>query len=180
MKTRKTIIPPKSYTNNLLPADYTDSFDCEFHYPFEITSDKILIDLWTIRPQWIEQLFKLRNIVVKPFGLKTGDKDDGNEIERCINTGQSSGLVSLTTKSPTETILCLEDKHLRAHISVIVEEKNNGIKNVNITTVVKFHYWLGKLYFTLICPFHLIIVPQLLKYTLKRMIKNRTSKPSQQ
>lgn len=35
MKTKRTVIPRKSLTNNLLPADYTDSFDCEFNYPDE-------------------------------------------------------------------------------------------------------------------------------------------------
>ena len=70
MKVRNSSIPPDSLVNKYLPAKYSDSCECEIISDKEITADDIQISLWTDMPDWVNHLFKLRNLLVKPFGLK--------------------------------------------------------------------------------------------------------------
>ncbi|MCD7963643.1 MAG: DUF2867 domain-containing protein [Rikenellaceae bacterium] len=69
----------------------------------------------------IKTLFNIRNTLVKPFGIRTENNFDPKAVENCIRHGEACGLFSVTGKSPCETVLCLDDKHLTAFISVYME-----------------------------------------------------------
>ena len=169
MKVRNSSIPPDSLINKYLPANYSDSFECEIISDKEITADDIQISLWTDMPDWVNQLFKLRNLLVKPFGLKGGE-DKIQDFKESIRSGGSCGFAAVPDKSPQETIVRLDDKHLCAYLSVHIENLEENRKKVRIITVVHFHYWLGYVYFYTICPFHYLVVMNILKYTLKKFI----------
>lgn len=170
MKVKKSNIPDDSLVSKYLPANYSDSFECEIPAAANLTPDDIQIAFWTKMPQWVEALFKLRNAIVKPFGLKSGD-GDVEEFRKCIRTGGSCKFASVPDKSPLETVVCLDDKHLKAFLSIHIEKADIDRKIVRSITVVHFHNWLGYFYFYTIAPFHYVIVRNMLKYTLKRLYK---------
>jgi len=170
MKVRKTDIPEGSILKECLPANYTDAFSCKFRTGRQLTPDEIMLSFWTVMPKWVGILFKLRNILVKPFGLETNHDQKNEMLRECIVKGTSNGFISLAGKSPDETVLLLSDKHLDAYISVYLEDLGANTKNVTLTTLVRFHYWLGYVYFYTICPFHFIVVRSILKSTIKRLI----------
>lgn len=170
MQVRKTTVPKQSLLHKYMPANYIDAFSCEFKTEKQLTPDEIMISFWTVMPPWVEVLFKLRNILVKPFGLETGQDEKNEMLRECITKGTSKGMISLAGKSPEETVLLLSDKHLNAYVSVYLEEPDKDRKNVTVTTLVRFHYWLGYVYFYTICPFHHLVVRSVLKSTIKRLI----------
>ena len=107
MKVKNSTIPADSLINKYLPANYSDAFECEITTEKEITADDILISLWTDMPDWVNKLFKLRNLLVKPFGLQAGEKEKP-DIERCIRTGEKTNhptkpLCSWTTNTSVLT-----------------------------------------------------------------------------
>ncbi len=171
MKVKKTNIPSGSALDKYQPANYTDAFEYEFVSDKPLTPDDIQIAFWTVMPEWVNKLFKLRNTLVKPFGLKTDNQRRDAILKDCIVTGSSYEMISIPDKSEEETILKLSDKHLDAYISVYLEDMGTDRKRVTATTLVHFHNTLGYAYFYAICPFHHLIVRSMLKSTIDRMIQ---------
>ena len=81
------------------------------------------------------------------------------------------GLFTVFHKDENEVVLGEDDKHLNFRISLYKAESLRGkdTKSLTISTTVKFHNWLGRLYFMPVKPFHRLIVPRMLKGILKQM-----------
>lgn len=164
------IIPQDSLLLKYLPVNYSDIYTCNIESNTVVTPDDIMTSFWTDMPKWVNNLFKLRNTLVKPFGLKTDNEKDFQQLEECIRTGGNFGFISVSDKSPHETVLCLTDKHLTAYLSVYVENSNEK-NEVSLITLVNSHNKLGYIYFYTIYPFHHIVVRKMLKSTLKKLLK---------
>ncbi len=169
MKIRKTQISKTDLINQYLPANYTECLQCNFSSTQKITAYDIMVAFWTAPPQWVDSLFKLRDILVKPFGIQGGNEGSRQELEKSIRTGGTSKFMSIAAKSGEETILCANDKHLVMYLSIKIEELNESDKQVTASTLVKFHNLLGRAYFFIIYPFHCIIVKTMLKSVLKKL-----------
>lgn len=167
MKVSKGKIPSPSLVSKYLPVNYSDVYVCAMPGAKNVAPDDILISIWTVMPGWVNKLFKIRNFIVKPFGLKS-DEGDMSKIEECIRTGGSYSIVSVPDKSENETILCLTDKHLTAYLSVHIDSIAEE-KIVSMTTLVNFHNKLGYIYFYTIYPFHHLVVKSMLKNTIRRL-----------
>lgn len=168
MKVIRSEIPQGSLILNYLPANHTDVYECTITDYKNITPDDIQVAFWTVQPGWLKTLFTIRNGIVRFFGLKT-DKSDSSEFERCIRAGSNYTFTSIPAKSANETVMCLQDKHLTAYLSVYIKNIGENKRTVYITTLVHFHYWLGYAYFNIIRPFHHIVVKKMMKQTLTRL-----------
>ncbi len=166
MKIKKIEIPQDILINYYLPSDYSDAFECTFTTLKEISPDEVQIAFWTTMPPVVKWLFKLRNILVKPFKLESGTKIE--ELKECIQNGKSTPFVSIVEKTKDETILQMRDKHLNFYLSVKISNKENNNKSIIATTVVNFNNKLGKCYFFIISPFHDILVRMTLKYIVRK------------
>lgn len=169
MKIRKAQILQTDLIYKYLPANFTECLQCTFTGKQKVTADDIMVNFWTVSPKWVDKLFKLRDILVKPFGIKGGNKPNNQELEKSIRTGGTYGFMSISAKSEQETILCANDKHLVMYLSIKVEELNEADKKVTATTLVNFHNLLGRAYFFCIYPFHCIIVKAMLKSVLNKL-----------
>lgn len=165
---RKSEIPKQSLVNNYLPANYSDAYECIIESNENITPDDLQIAFWTKMPKWIERLFKLRNAIVKPFGLKSDD-NDSEKLKECIRTGKEYGIASVAAKSADETVVCLNDKHLKAYMSVYIDKVDDNKKRISVSTVVHFHNKLGYVYFYAIVPFHGLVVRGQIKHVLRTL-----------
>lgn len=161
MKAYKTTIPDNSLITAYLPCDFADAFAVDLPSPISLTADDIQIRFWTDMPAWVDFLMKLRNIMVRPFGLK-GTENSVEEFRNAIRTGSNCGGMTMVKKSENETLIKLDDKHLAAYISVLVESER-----VSVITAVHFNNAMGRVYIAIIKPFHKILV----KSTLKRAVK---------
>ena len=170
MKTKKQPISENTLAFQYLPANYSDSFECRFTSTKEITADDVLISFWTNFPKWVEFLFKLRNVLVKPFKIESDKSIDklSQSIKECISEGKAFDFMSVVSKSENETILCVDDKHLKFYISVLVDKDAKHNQSITASTIVKYHNFLGRCYFIVISPFHNIIVKNMIKYIVKK------------
>ncbi|SEL71975.1 Protein of unknown function [Aquimarina amphilecti] len=173
MKVEKVNLPE---TSLLLKNeyDYSDSFISEF-IDKEDTIDILVVTkaFFSTSPKWIEKLFLLRNKIVAIFGLKTGDslekrKETLNNFRGDI--GDKVGIFKVFDKSENEIILGEDDMHLNFRVSLLLDSKPNSSKNLTISTIVNFNNWFGKLYFLPVKPFHKLIVPTMLKSTIRGSI----------
>ena len=170
MKIDKITIEENSLVNNFFPADYADAFGCVVSTSKSIEPEKILLDMWNHQPRWIRFLFKLRDILVKPLGLKTRNKTlyTQKSFENAIFNGKDFFTMKVPIKNENEIVLQLTDKHLTAELSIysnlIAEDK----LKIVCATLVHYHNKLGVFYFFVIKPFHKIIVKAVLKSALNK------------
>lgn len=171
MKSYKTDIPTDSLTQEYLPANYTDAFACEVTGAQKLSADDMMISFWTVVPDWVDALFKVRNLLVRPFGLETGETDNYIEkFEEIIRAGKgSNGIMPVVAKSDNETVVLLSDKHLDAYMSVYTTSRDDS-QTVVVLTLVHYKNIFGKVYFFFIRPFHTVIVKSILQNTLKRLL----------
>ncbi|MFP3834024.1 DUF2867 domain-containing protein [Chryseobacterium sp. SIMBA_028] len=169
MNIKKIELPAKSVlSKGKGNFDYIDSFEGEL----EDTGHSIDIAevgkaFFTSGPKWGKKMFAFRNKVVSLFGLKTGMEADSAKVSESFTyeVGERIGLFKIFNKTNNEIILGEDDKHLDFRISLLFD-KNKDQRNVDlltISTTVKYHNWLGMLYFLPVRPFHKLIVPAMLK-----------------
>lgn len=153
-------------------ADYVDTYFVSYNSKAIPSADDLQVGFWFDMPKIAIILLKIRNTLVKPFGLHTDFKDKLEKGEKCIRYGENTDFFSLHQKSDNETIVLLKDKHLDAYFSIIVNPINCvSSHNIEVyfTTKVFFKSVFGKLYFLIIYPFHCL----LLKIMIKRLIKKK-------
>jgi hypothetical protein len=111
-------------------------------------------------PAWINGLLRLRNCVVAPFGLQTGQLEIGPSAARV-------GIFPLLSQSDRQIVMGLDDRHLDFRLRVDVADLGQGQQCVTATTVVKTHNLAGRIYLRVILPFHRIIVKTMLAQALR-------------
>ncbi len=103
-------------------------------------------------------------LIVKLFGLKTGIRkrkgEAGHSTDHSLQN--SFGEISIIIRNENEIVMGDDDRHLYYRLSVL--KRGTGKYNeICLTTVVRFHNTWGRAYFTMIKPFHKIIVRYMLK-----------------
>jgi hypothetical protein len=89
-------------------------------------------------PGWADALLRLRNALVRPFGLKTGEPDRPI-FPTCLETED-------------ELILGTDDRHLNFRIGLIRQDGR-----MFMSTWVHPHNLWGRAYLRLVMPFHILI-----------------------
>jgi hypothetical protein len=103
-------------------------------------------------PSWIGRLIGLRNLLVKPFGLKTSGENEPSN-------GAVIGLFPVLSETPDRLVAGFDDRHLDFRVIVDVAAG----EHVTATTLVKTHNLLGRLYLAIVLPFHRVIVRSMLR-----------------
>jgi Protein of unknown function (DUF2867) len=109
-------------------------------------------------PAWIDGAMRLRNRLVSLLGLKDlGGLSTVNPSKNAseYKPGDRVGIFTLLSTSETEVLLGDSDKHLDVIVSVHRQQSTSGDQAVvTVTTVVKVHNWLGRLYMVPVRPAH--------------------------
>ena len=165
MKKVKEEATPSSYLEAKLldQIDFSDTFSTTNH---KNTLEETTNFIFNNTPKWIDQLFVIRNKIVKLFGLKTGIPADYNEEFR---VGGYIAFFKIFSIANNEIILGANDSHL--NFRAVVANSNETDFNIKVVTLVEYNNTKGKIYMNLIKPFHRIIV--------KRMVKNAFNKNEQ-
>ena len=149
---RVRAVPPPA--NGLLAApvpDVADSFTVAL--PPGASTD---LEVWRRRlfaspPAIIGRLLRLRDLLVRPLGLRTASGDDPLEGFPVLGRGED------------EVLMGLDDRHLDFRVSLRLLRSGGAAEFLQLTTTVVFHGGLGRLYFALVRPFHRRIVPAMLR-----------------
>lgn len=170
MDVKKVHIPDDMLIKQYLPADYTDAFQCQIVSDTIVNADDVQVAFWTDSPRWVDALMLLRDRIVRIFGIQGGMSEGSKEkFIDCIRSGGTYRYINVPVKSENETILCLNDKHLKAYVSVRVTTQEANIYLVQIGTAVFFHNLLGRIYFLIIFPLHCLVVPRTLRHALRQL-----------
>jgi hypothetical protein len=106
-------------------------------------------------PRWIERLLALRNFLVAPFGLK-------KPVPTGNGAADTIGIFPVVSETPGRLVAGLNDKHLDFRVVVDITTSSHG-QRVTATTLVLTHNLLGRVYLTIILPFHRLVVRALLR-----------------
>jgi hypothetical protein len=112
-------------------------------------------------PAWVDSCMRLRNRLVRPFGLKNlGDLATLQPARSAgaYQVGDRVGIFTLFEHHPDELLLGDRDRHLDVTLSV---HQAGGV--VTLTTVVHIHGLLGRLYMLPVAPMHHLIAPAVLR-----------------
>lgn len=155
-------IPDNSIiSNGFGKADYCDSYKVCIQTMDNI--DRITSNVFKI-PKWVDYLLRIRNSVVKLFGLKTGNKNDFNLADH-YPIGSKAVYFTVIDRNDNEIVMAENDKHLNFRTSVLITKQEVN-STIYLTTIVKFNNIWGRIYFLPVKPFHRIIIKSLLKRTL--------------
>lgn len=153
-------IPEKSIIlNGFGKIDYRDTYKIQIT-THDFTIDKITTDIFTM-PSKFDHLMKLRNRIVKIFGLKTGDMEDPAN-EPLYVRGSKLAYFTVSDRNESEIVMAEDDKHLNFRTSVLVE-KGTDASSVYLSTIVQFNNFFGWLYFLPVKPFHRIMIQSILR-----------------
>ena len=112
-------------------------------------------------PPWINGLMALRNRITGLFGLKAGVRPPASAAHGSV------GIFPVLAESPEEMLMGLDDRHLDFRVAVTVQPAAAGAQQITVTTVVHTHNLLGRIYLTVIMPFHRLIARSMLDRAAK-------------
>lgn len=145
----------------LLPkVDFTDVFSTTNH---KNSIEEICHLIFNSPPKWITTLFEIRNSLVKLIGLKTAppkDYTDSFKVDGYVS------FFKIYSIAEHEVIMGANDSHL--NFRAIVLNSKEECYNIKVITLVEYNNLTGKIYMTIVKPFHRIVV--------KRMVSNAFTK----
>jgi len=114
---------------------------------------------------WVAALMRLRDTMVRGFGIKTAASMRAALGEN-HGTGGRIGIFRIYHRDESEIVLGEDDRHLDFRLSVLVQRngrQESGGATLVVSSVVKCHNRLGCAYLALVAPFHRLIVPATLR-----------------
>ncbi|MCW4116518.1 DUF2867 domain-containing protein [Aurantimonas sp. MSK8Z-1] len=107
-------------------------------------------------PPLFQALLSIRDLVVRPFGLRTS-------VAMRKAAGDRIDFFPILSVDDREMILGEDDRHLDVRISLLLLQGTNGRDRLVATTAVRCHNRLGRLYLAAIKPFHRLVVRSCLR-----------------
>lgn len=147
--------------------DFADFYMVKFPNRTLNTVDRLGRICLSYEPLFVSILLKFRDFLVKPFGLKTGNKQS---LPSLLYYEKGSVLVYFHVLQRDENTIVLEEKDKHLNFRILLRLEKNEAKNelaFKISTLVHINNILGRLYFFPVKPIHGIIM----KSTIKRLIK---------
>jgi len=150
----REVIPSVDCKTLLAGADFADAYRVAIDGT-RVNARRAAEKMFARGPQWAEALLALRNMLVRPFGLKTsgeGEPAPGGVI----------GLFPVISETSERLVAGFNDRHLDFRVVVDVAPSAGG-QEITATTLVKTHNWLGRIYLAIVLPFHRPIVRNMLR-----------------
>ena len=115
-------------------------------------------------PIWISVLMRMRNFIVRIFGLQTASNLTEYTIQpdEMLTAGGKIGFFKIEHMDDNEIVVTANDRHLNSSFSLFLSE-DEGCKTVFVTSVVATKEKFGDIYMFVIAPFHRLIVKKLLR-----------------
>ena len=141
-------------------GDFLDSQIAPLPDPSLVAADLAVLTIFAM-PRWVMILLGVRNALLRPFGLKTGDEMGfAPPTREDIAAGRYEGIFGVKAVDEEEVVLGDDDRHLDFRVSVL---KTRAPENhVAISTWVHPHNIWGRLYLVAVYPFHKLIVWRML------------------
>lgn len=161
---REVALPaaPALITGAFPRIDYADAYCLPLPPRPNYTPEALARAVFNISLPWIDALGALRDVLVRPFGLKIAA-----DMEK--PAAQDDGLIfKVIEQSAREILMGEDDRHLDFRVSVLLDETAPQPQAI-VSTVVRYNNWLGRAYFIPVRFFHRLIVLTVLKMADRRM-----------
>lgn len=160
MKVKVETTPKTEGIKTALPKiDFTDTFSTTNH---EDNLGRIASLVFATMPKWVQVLMKTRNTIVRIFGLKTEKPAD---FHADFKVGGYIGFFQIFSIESKEIMLGADDKHLNFRVSIYNSDEEQF--NIKMSTLVQYNNLFGRVYMTIIKPFHHIVVKIMVKQAYK-------------
>lgn len=147
-------VPPASMLVGIYPETHlVDAFAAPLPPDVHRDAETLARFVFAQQAPWMKALMRTRDVIVKPFGLKTA-----KELEQGPSASRV-GIFKIYQRRQGEVLLGEDDTHLDFRLSVLLDETQEGKPKLVISSVVHCHNALGKTYLAFIAPFHRRIVP---------------------
>lgn len=151
-KIEQSDLPPASQLRGLYGrADFADAFSVNLPEGACHDAEALSRHVFAGQPAWIGMLLRFRDILVRPFGLKT-------TVDLKEKGGDRISLFRVFERYDDEIVLGEDDTHLDFRVSVLVQPSSHGRSRLTATTLVFYNRPLGRAYITVIAPFHRVVV----------------------
>jgi hypothetical protein len=146
-------------------SNYEDGIYIELSSLQDYSIDYLTTAFFISLPKWLNSLLKLRNILVKPFGLNTDSPTEIKSIasDKKYELGENAVFFKIIKRNENELVMSEEDKHLNFRTSVLKLDQNDSTTKIYSITIVRYNNTFGKVYFFFVKPFHKLIIRTLLK-----------------
>ena len=140
-----TSLPVDPAAAALLPGcDFADAFGITV--PQRVEAPAVAALAFATPPGWVSALMDIRNGIMGRLGYKTARLRSGFPVLRSASD---------------EVLMGLDDGHLDFRAVVRVDAVTGGSR-ITLTTLVRRHNTLGRIYLAAIMPFHKLIVRSML------------------
>lgn len=148
------VIKMRNDANNAF--DYADHVTETLRHSQRMTARALFELIFVCYPKPAAWLLAFRDRLVKSFGLKTG-----NHFEKMM-----------LSETAQRIVLGQEDKHLDFYVVLECSTPMGSWQDIRVSTYVKYHNIMGRLYFGGIRPFHVLLVKRLVKRAARLWMKN--------
>ncbi len=160
-----TTVPADSALQpSLAESDFYDAYEAPL--PLEaatLSPTEIFLHASRTTPRWIDTLMRIRNRVVRLFGLKDVGAIGANaKAPEAYQVGDRIGIFSIFGKTEDELVLGIDDRHLDVRVSVM-KSYRNGLPYFVVSTVVQIHNLLGRLYMMPVGRIHPFVVKSMMR-----------------
>lgn len=146
--------------------DYMDRFSGIFISDSKVSIEELAFYMFDYTPSWVNGLMKLRDFIVGRFGLKTANKLE--KVDKPILAiGEPFPMFKVIDFNDEEIMFGENDQHLNFVTSVALHQFGNRYEIFSLTAV-KYNNGFGRLYFSVVRPFHALIVKSMLNQVVKR------------
>ena len=163
MTIRRLRTPPDSpFLGDLRRFAYWDSHDAP-QTRTDLRMVEIYHALFAHHPRWALRLLRLRDWLVRPFGLRPSMSsiDEPIELKDAYQIGDRMARFTLLAQSDDEIVTGGDDRHLDFRVAVRRVSGDDGTRVV-LSTVVSPHNLLGRAYLCAVLPFHSLGIRRML------------------
>ncbi len=160
-----TTVPAESALQSwLAESDFCDAYEAPLPLAAATLSPtEIFLHTSRTTPRWIDTLMRFRNRVVRLFGLKDVGAIGANaKASEAYQVGDRIGIFSIFGKTENELLLGIDDRHLDVRVSVM-KSCRNGLPYFVVSTVVRIHNLLGRLYMMPVGRIHPFVVRSMMR-----------------
>ncbi|GAB6037975.1 hypothetical protein JCM15519_25340 [Fundidesulfovibrio butyratiphilus] len=122
---------------------------------------RFLAGMFSTRPRWMDALFWLRGLLARLFALnhEFAPTKRLDPLDVPMTPGQTLRFFTVVrARENAHWIALAEDRHLAAFLGVLTTPESDGQTRFDVVTVVCYRHWTGPAYFTLVRPFHRLVV----------------------
>lgn len=153
-------------SQNFDTVHYQDSHCLDIPFVKEITVDQVLTGILRSMPPWVASLLRIRNKVVRIFGIKAvvPAKNEVPATNKIYKPGDRAVFFNVLKRNNNEIVLAENDLVLCLRISVYLKNTTASNSEVYLSTIVHYNHFIGRLYFVPLIPFHRMLVTIMLKH----------------